>query len=829
MPVLTQLQLQIYYLSSPACSEVLSRHRRTWIIATFEIEEESQGPFPYELGMINVGRKYPVYFELYGEGVDEEPEGVLSIDRKTGTIYANKAVDYEEKTRLKLRFEATKSDLSIDTKLGIEITIHDINDNPPRFDRDLYEIQVNEVTAQGSHLLTVQAYDRDQRGSPNSTFHYEILSVTPKTSDTEFFISELGAISFKGCLNRDVAEKFTILVEAKDHGDVISLSSSTTVVIHVLDGNNHFPIIRGQTGPAKVKENESGMSPLRLHVTDEDSVNSSAWKARYIIDGDTAGNFHIETDPETNDGILTISKPLDFEEGPQRELRITVENQDPYFLCKVEEKTPSGLWKVDIAETHDQGSAASIKAIIKVEDANDPPNFQMVVKRAMLEENTPAGTWVERMVAVDPDSIHRRDFVYKIGSDPAGWLTVDPHTGDITTTKVPDRESPHVVDGLYTIVLLAVDDDTPPLTGSATLLVHLGDQNDNPPQLELNHVDICMSDFPTTTNITAFDLDGDPFGGPFKFELLGNFQGKWKLNPTYGLTAGLVKEPGVYAGKHTVDLKISDLQEVSAVYNLSVTVCDCLVTSNCRSRNSSTKAAFGAVGIALAALLLFPIFLLVTFIFSCKEEFIFHLDYPCGETLLASNTERPGTDCKVPANIATIQHRKAPAEQSQRDGGQNVFSQKGTKQSLTSGHYRSNSLRIISHPYRNKFDQTRRSLRVPRHKYQFDETGTRVLSSNMNYLTNTGTLSLLRKKKPSSMTDAALHALIKRRLFFLQESSDLLDYEPHVYTEEGDANIPSELETISIPDEDQTSFLETLNDFNPRFKQLVYICKQVKQ
>ncbi|XP_024126911.1 cadherin-like protein 26 isoform X1 [Oryzias melastigma] len=821
--------LLIYYLSSPACSEVLSRDRRTWIIATFEIEEESQGPFPYELGTVNVERKYPVYFELYGEGVDEEPEGVLSIDRKTGTIYANKAVDYEARTRLKLRFEATKSDLSIDTKLGIEITINDINDNPPRFDRDLYEIQVNEVTTQGSHLLSVQAHDRDQRGSPNSTFHYEILSVTPKTSDTEFFISELGAISFKGCLNRDVSEKFTILVEAKDHGDVISLSSSTTVVIHVLDGNNHLPIISGQTGPGKVKENESGKSPLRLHVTDEDSVNSSAWRARYTIDGDSAGNFHIETDPETNDGILTILKPLDFEEGPQREVHIIVENQDPYFHCKVEEKTPSGLWKVDIGETHDHGGAASIKAIIEVEDTNDPPTFKVVVKSAMLEENVPAGTWVERMVAVDPDSIHTRDFVYEIGSDPAGWLTVDPHTGDITTNMVPDRESPHVVDGIYTIVLLAVDDDTPPLTGSATLLIHLGDQNDNPPQLELNHVDICMSDIPTTTNITAFDLDGYPFGGPFKFELLGNVQGKWKLDPTYGLTAGLVKEAGVYAGKHTIDLKISDLQEVSAVYNLSVTVCDCLVTPNCRSKNSSTKAAFGAVGIALASLLLFLILLLMAFFFSCKEEFIFHLDYPCGETLLASNTERPGTDCKMPANIATIQHCKAAVEQSQQDGGQNVFSEKGTRQSLNSGHYRSNSLRIISHPSRNKFDQSRRSLRVPRHKYQFDETGTMGFSSNINYFTNTGTLSFLHKKKPSFMTDAALHTLLQRRLFSLQESDDLLDYEPRVYTEEGDANTPSELETISIPDENPTSFLEMLNDFDPRFKQLVYICKPVKQ
>uniref|UniRef100_A0A8C7YWW1 Cadherin 27 n=1 Tax=Oryzias sinensis TaxID=183150 RepID=A0A8C7YWW1_9TELE len=665
----------IYYLSSPVCSEVLSRHRRTWIIATFEIEEEYQGPFPYELGTVNVERKYPVYFTLHGEGVDEEPEGVLSIDRKTGTIYANKAVDYEERTRLKLRFEATKSDLSLDTKLGIEIAIHDINDNPPRFSRALYEIQVNEVTTQGSHLLTVRASDRDQRGSPNSTFHYEIISVTPKTSDTEFFISELGAISFKGCLNRDVSKKFTILVEAKDHGDVVSLSSSTTVVIHVLDGNNHLPIITGQTGPAKVKENESGTSLLRLHVADEDSVNSSAWRARYTIDGDKGGNFQIETDPESNDGILTLVKPLDFEEGPQRELHVFVENQDPYFHCKVEEKTPLGLWKVDIAETRGHAGLAPIKAIIEVEDTNDSPHFEVGVKRAMLDENTPAGTWVERVVAVDPDFIQKRDFVYRMGHDPAGWLTVDPHTGDITTVKVPDRESPHVVDGLYSIVLLAVDDDTPPLTGSTTLLIHLGDQNDNPPQLELNHVDICLSDIPTITNITAFDRDGYPFGGPFKFELLGNFQGKWKLNPTY-------------------------------------------------------------------------VFLLAAFTFSCKEEFPFRLDYPCGETLLASNIERPGTDCKVvqvPENI--IQHCKPAAEQSQRYGGQDILA-KGTKQSLASGHYRSKSWRIASHPYRNNLDQTRRSLRVPRHDNQ-----------------DTGTLSF-RHKNTSSVTDAALLTLLQRVSIF---------------------------------------------------------------
>lgn len=46
---------------------------------------------------------------------------------------------------------------------------------------------------------------------------------------------------------------------------------------------------------------------------------------------------------------------------------------------------------------------------------------------------------------------------YRVGHDPAGWLKIDPNKGDITTVKIPDRESPHVVNEVYTALLHAVD------------------------------------------------------------------------------------------------------------------------------------------------------------------------------------------------------------------------------------------------------------------------------------------------------------------------------------------------------------------------------------
>ncbi|XP_042261543.1 cadherin-like protein 26 [Thunnus maccoyii] len=854
--------LLIYYLSSVTCSELLSRHRRSWIIDSFTIEEEQTGPFPYVLGKVSIARDYRVYFDLYGQGVDEEPIGVLSIHKESGNVSVHRAVDYEEKTMLKLKFEARKTDLSIDTKLGLEISILDINDNPPRFQRDLYEVSVKEENIQGSNLLTVLAYDSDQSGTPNSTFHYEIKSVSPNPPNTEFFIDESGMISYKGCLDHEVAEMFTVLVEAKDHGEVVSLSSSTTVVVHVQDGNNHLPSIIGQTGPSKVKEHETGSSPLRLHVTDRDTRNSSAWRVKYTIQGDEGEHFKIETDPDTNDGILTVVKALDFEEGAQRELSISVENEAPYFSCEVKEKTTSGLWKVDTINGDDAGAVQppSVKVIIEVEDVNDPPVFNVTVKEAILEENSPTGTWVEKVTAVDPDTSHARDFVYSVGHDPDGWVTVDPHTGNITTVKSPDRESPHVVNSVYTVLLHAVDNGKPPLTSTATLNIHVTDQNDNVPQLTLDYVDVCLSDDPTTINITAFDLDENPFAGPFTFKLLGDVKGKWTLNPSYGYTAGLVKEPGVYAGKHTVDLEISGMQGEFGVYNLSVTVCDCSVTPNCQNRNAEITAASSSIGIVFASLLLLLFLLLIALVITRKKEFTaLPYDDSYAETLFPSNIEKPGIDCKVTAQkhlktnqlyifrfpfmqiSATISFFKVPdgvlavstaTKQQDSYKGQSLHDGVQQMNKILTKSVQQDAEQNVN--YKDETDYRKENVshlfNSNNRKQSFLQSKTNWNSliasgSNLNHqVQGWGTMNPLYKMNSSGVSDTALLALLHWRLSSLeQKEEDLGDYQPHLYAYEEDSDNLSELENITIPDDD--SFMKLLTDLGPKFNQLASICK----
>lgn len=55
-------------------------------------------------------------------------------------------------------------------------------------------------------------------------------------------------------------------------------------------------------------ENEVGFEVQRLSVTDDDDMNSPAWRAVYKIRGPDASFFAITTDPASNDGILTTAK-----------------------------------------------------------------------------------------------------------------------------------------------------------------------------------------------------------------------------------------------------------------------------------------------------------------------------------------------------------------------------------------------------------------------------------------------------------------------------------------------------------------------------------------
>ncbi|XP_051967269.1 cadherin-like protein 26 [Xyrauchen texanus] len=749
---------------------------------------------------------------LKGKGVDEEPKGVLSIDSKTGVIKVYRKVDFEQHKVLVLIFQArNKSNQAIDTQLGIEVNIRDINDNPPVFQRKIYEVSLHEATKQGTFVVGVLAIDQDEPGTLNSTIDYKLLSVTPSTKNVEFYIQDSGTISFKGCLDYELAKKYTILVEAKDRGEVVKLSSTATIIVNMLDGNNHPPVITGQTGSGKVVEGTTGTSPISIHTTDADTRPTAAWRVRYSIQGDKGGHFSIHTDPDTNDGILTVAKLLDYEQQAQQKITIFVENEEPYFSCEVKERSASGLWTV----ITNPSTPSSRNITIAVEDVNEPPYFPEPGRKIIMEENGVTGIFVDRVKAIDPDTLHPHKLQYSIEQDPEGWVTVNETTGEIFLKESLDRESSYVANSTYTITVIVTEKDDPTVTSTATIQIYIEDKNDNVPMLQENMVSVCLSDGVSSTEITANDSDGDPYSGPFSFELIGHLKTEWNFDPSHGNTVHLVKHQSVHVGLYTLVVRISDKQGRHVLQNLTVSVCDCTVSPNCLlQRNSQQKAGSGVTGPVIIALLLILACLLLFLTCSCGTiKSLLQVDHIFEDFMLASNIEEPGTDCMVPhvllKKTSDIQSKEAPPD---NNGFQNIS---GVQQitspqsfSIQTAEYTS---RDRSQYYSTENQQTW-MCKQPLYRSDSRYQGTTLSRRSSQTRQNSHFIS-----------QSAIQSLLYLRLHSIQFiENELPGHEPHLYAVEDDSENIVNLDPIDMPSYEFDP--EMLSDLGPAFKHLASIC-----
>ena len=63
---------------------------------------------------------------------------------------------------------------------------------------------------------------------------------------------------------------------------------------------------------ATLEEGIVGVEVLRMQATDRDTKGTDAWKVNYVIHGKSGVNFRIVTDPETNEGVLSVIKVFCF-------------------------------------------------------------------------------------------------------------------------------------------------------------------------------------------------------------------------------------------------------------------------------------------------------------------------------------------------------------------------------------------------------------------------------------------------------------------------------------------------------------------------------------
>lgn len=73
-------------------------------------------------------------------------------------------LDYEEKRQYELTLRATDSVSGVHAEVLVSILVLDVNDCPPEFTQDSYNISVSEAAPFGTSVLKVYSKDNDTGG-----------------------------------------------------------------------------------------------------------------------------------------------------------------------------------------------------------------------------------------------------------------------------------------------------------------------------------------------------------------------------------------------------------------------------------------------------------------------------------------------------------------------------------------------------------------------------------------------------------------------------------------------------------------------------------------
>lgn len=124
--------------------------------------------------------------------------------------------------------------------INIPVSVFDVNDNPPVFEKPFYTFNILEGEYVVSDVGKVLAKDEDFGLNGEVTYHI-ILSPNTTAQNVPFRILETtGRILISGTVDREVQPKYEFIVKAEDKG-IPSLSDATKVEILIEDVNDHRP------------------------------------------------------------------------------------------------------------------------------------------------------------------------------------------------------------------------------------------------------------------------------------------------------------------------------------------------------------------------------------------------------------------------------------------------------------------------------------------------------------------------------------------------------------------------------------------------------------
>ncbi|XP_059681017.1 cadherin-8 isoform X2 [Gavia stellata] len=633
---------------------VLNRSKRGWVWNQMFVLEEFSGPEPILVGRLHTDLdpgSSKIKYILSGDGAGT----IFVINDKTGDIHAMKRLDREEKAEYTLTAQAVDRDTNkpLEPPSEFIIKVQDINDNAPEFVDGPYHATVPEMSVVGTFVTKVTATDADDPVYGNSAkLVYSILEGQP------YFSIEPHTAIIKTALpnmDREAKEEYFVVIQAKDMGGHMGgLSGTTTVTITLTDVNDNPPKFAQSLYHFSVMEDVALGEPIgRVKANDLD-IGENAKSSYDIVEGDGMDIFEITTDAQTQDGIIRVRKPLDFETKKSYTLKVEAANVhiDPRFLS-------GGPFK----------DTATVKIV--VEDADEPPVFSSPTYLLEVHENAAINSVIGQVAAHDPDvSSSPIRFSIDRHTDLERQFNINAEDGKITLATPLDRET----NMWHNITIVATETRNHSQVSRVPVAIKVLDVNDNAPEFASEHeAFLCENGKPgqVIQIVSAVDKDDPKNGHYFLYSLLPemvnnpNFTIKKNEDNTLSI---LAKHSGFSRQKQEVYLLpiiISDSGNppMSSTSTLTIRVCGC--SSDGIVQSCNVEAYVLPIGLSMGALiailaciilLLVIVVLFVTLRRHKNEPLIIKDDEDVRENIIRYDDEGGGEEDTEAFDIATLQN-----------------------------------------------------------------------------------------------------------------------------------------------------------------------------
>ncbi|KAM6939461.1 protocadherin-23 [Xenentodon cancila] len=437
----------------------------------------------------------------------------FGIDSSSGDVYINQPLDYESAMQyfFVVRVEDVSSAPGVNVSVPVSVMVEDVNDHTPWFLDKFVMFGLREDAPVGSLAFAFQARDADQTFA-NSALHYTLTfdsDVSDLPSHFPFHIDpHTGTLTVAARLDRESTPSFSFSVTATDQatGKDKCRWASVTAQLFLLDVNDNRPVFVSADTVQVMEDAEVG-SLLHHFVAIDGDQGQNGIVSFSIIAGNNEGFFTLED----KTGLLYLSAPLDYER--QRVHRLTVRAVD------------HGLPTLSSTQT----------LTVELGDVNDQaPVFSQTIYNSSVAENRDPGEPVLRVSATDMDSEENAVLWYSLLPAPGYELfSINPYSGLIITSTHLDREQQQH----FTLRVQARDSGAQPLSGTATVLCSVLDDNDNPPEFMQSSFRISLPEnLPPGVIHTAQAYDPDyKENGTIHYSIIGeDYRGRFTIDGQTG-------------------------------------------------------------------------------------------------------------------------------------------------------------------------------------------------------------------------------------------------------------------------------------------------------